>query len=381
MFVNSKVGALEKWIKSKGARARLSASPNAYTRAIASSPCSLCVSTLPRHLPPTSTATVSLATCLALSTATLIPAFASRRNQVSALAPLLPFRSALPPCATSPLLLTRDVEDRRASHRSSRPHVSGLTSPGGAPASSCRAPSNAPKRADAVALLFQPCQARPCSSLPPLMSHAAAPRAPGPAAHRAPPLPQARAGSDALTKQWNRGEYLKPLPCPRAHHRRPAPPATGPPRQRHREHRLCSGLLSEPRASRHHHRTTPSTQFPSGRPPSPWSTFHSEFPLSPPHKIRPPSRQRASRPFPPPPLTADHRNRPAPSSPVRHGHRALFPVWVGQFRPIGTVGLFILLWINLNNSNDIQTSEISRKLNKFHKNMKPLLIFEFKYIL
>jgi hypothetical protein len=55
----------------------------------------------------------------------------------------------------------------------------------------------------------------------------------------------------------------------------------------------------------------------------------------------------------------------------------LFPM-AGQFWPIGTVGLFILLWINLNNSNEIQTSEISRKHNKFHKNMKPLLMFEFK---
>jgi hypothetical protein len=28
----------------------------------------------------------------------------------------------------------------------------------------------------------------------------------------------------------------------------------------------------------------------------------------------------------------------------------MFPIWAGQFQPIGTVGLFILLWINLNNS-------------------------------
>jgi hypothetical protein len=52
------------------------------------------------------------------------------------------------------------------------------------------------------------------------------------------------------------------------------------------------------------------------RPPS-WSTFYGEFLLSPPPKIRPLSRQHASRPFLPPPLTAGHRNRPAPPSPVR----------------------------------------------------------------
>jgi hypothetical protein len=51
--------------------------------------------------------------------------------------------------------------------------------------------------------------------------------------------------------------------------------------------------------------------------PPPWSTFYDEFLLSPPPKIRPPSRRHASRPFPPPPLTASHRNRPASPSPMR----------------------------------------------------------------
>jgi hypothetical protein len=49
---------------------------------------------------------------------------------------------------------------------------------------------------------------------------------------------------------------------------RPAPPAMEPPRRRHREHRLCSELLSEPWARRHHHQMTPSTPFPSGRLPT-----------------------------------------------------------------------------------------------------------------
>jgi hypothetical protein len=50
--------------------------------------------------------------------------------------------------------------------------------------------------------------------------------------------------------------------------RRLAPPSMEPPHRRHREHRLCSELLSEPQARRHHHRTTLSTPFPSGRPPT-----------------------------------------------------------------------------------------------------------------
>jgi hypothetical protein len=54
----------------------------------------------------------------------------------------------------------------------------------------------------------------------------------------------------------------------------------------------------------------------AARPP-PWSMFYVEFLLSPPPKIRPPSRRHASRPFPSPPLTAGHRNRQAPPSPVR----------------------------------------------------------------
>jgi hypothetical protein len=42
---------------------------------------------------------------------------------------------------TAPLLLMRDVKDRRAGHRSSHPRVSGLTSPSSALASSNRPPS------------------------------------------------------------------------------------------------------------------------------------------------------------------------------------------------------------------------------------------------
>jgi hypothetical protein len=109
---------------------------------------------------------------------------------------------------------------------------------------------------------------RPTSSLPLLMSRAAAPRAPGPATQRVPPLPQAWAVSDVSTKQWRWGEYPKPPPCPWVHHRRPAPLATGSPHWSHREHHLCFELLFEPRACRHDHWTTPSTPFASGRPPA-----------------------------------------------------------------------------------------------------------------
>jgi hypothetical protein len=62
-------------------------------------------------------------------------------------------------------------------------------------------------------------------------------------------------------------------------------------------------------------RRSPRRSPPATRPP-PWSTFYGEFLPSPPPKIRPPSRRQASRPFPPPPLTAGHRNRSAPPSPV-----------------------------------------------------------------
>jgi hypothetical protein len=63
-------------------------------------------------------------------------------------------------------------------------------------------------------------------------------------------------------------------------------------------------------------RCSPRRSPPTDLPP-PWSMFHDEFSLSPPPKIRPPSRRHASQPFPPPPLTAGHRNRPASPSPVR----------------------------------------------------------------
>jgi hypothetical protein len=48
--------------------------------------------------------------------------------------------------------------------------------------------------------------------------------------------------------------------------------------------------------------------------------------------------------------------------------------------PLSQVGLEAN-GIKLNNSNEIQTSKICTKFNKFYKNMKPHLIFEFKYIL
>jgi hypothetical protein len=48
--------------------------------------------------------------------------------------------------------------------------------------------------------------------------------------------------------------------------------------------------------------------------------------------------------------------------------------------PLSQVGLEAN-GIKLNNSNEIQTSEICRKFNKFYKNMKPHMIFELKYIL
>jgi hypothetical protein len=69
----------------------------------------------------------------------------------------------------------------------------------------------------------------------------------------------------------------------------------------------------------------------------PWSMFHGEFPLSPPPKIRPLSHQRASRPFPPPPLTAGHRNRPAPPSPVRQ--RPGLPCLYSHHGPPAQLGL------------------------------------------
>jgi hypothetical protein len=58
----------------------------------------------------------------------------------------LPSRSAFPPCAAALLLLACHVEDRRASHRSSRSRGSGLTSPSRALASSYRPPSRPRKK-------------------------------------------------------------------------------------------------------------------------------------------------------------------------------------------------------------------------------------------
>jgi hypothetical protein len=58
----------------------------------------------------------------------------------------LPSRSAFLPCAAALLLLARHVEDRRASHRSSRSRGSGLTSASRALTSSYRPPSRPRKK-------------------------------------------------------------------------------------------------------------------------------------------------------------------------------------------------------------------------------------------
>jgi hypothetical protein len=74
------------------------------------------------------------------------------------------------------------------------------------------------------------------------------------------------------------------------------------------------------------------------------------------------------------------------ASPSRPGLKANLagPCNLGQAKAISLSGpcaqyfITISIWIILNNSNEIQTFEFSRKLNKFHKNMKPPLVFDFK---
>jgi hypothetical protein len=66
----------------------------------------------------------------------------------------------------------------------------------------------------------------------------------------------------------NLGLLPEPLAATRSRPQATPPPATEPPCRRHCEHRLCSGLLSRPRASRHHHRTMLSTPLPSDCPPA-----------------------------------------------------------------------------------------------------------------
>jgi hypothetical protein len=80
--------------------------------------------------------------------------------------------SVLLPCTAASLLLTRDVKDHRVNHRSNRPCVFSLTSPSGAPTSSCQPPSNAQRepmqslcsssRAEHVALLLAATVDEPC---------------------------------------------------------------------------------------------------------------------------------------------------------------------------------------------------------------------------
>jgi hypothetical protein len=160
--------------------------------AIASSPRSPRAATLPCHLPPTSTAAVSLATCSALSTATLIPAFASRRNQVLPLAPCFHpaqfFQLALPlRCCARAMSGTAALATGAAAHTSPRRRVVGHQA--------------TPRESGCSRSSLHAAQsACPSSSLPPFTSRAATPRAPGLAAQRAPPLPQARVGSDVSTK-------------------------------------------------------------------------------------------------------------------------------------------------------------------------------------
>jgi hypothetical protein len=104
--------------------------------------------------------------------------------------------------------------------------------------------------------------------------HTAAPRATTPttasrAAPRRPPQAPPNLGllPELLATARSRSQATPRCHCHReAPPHRPAPPATEPPHRCHREHHLCSGLLSEPRASHHHHRTTLSTPFPFGRP-------------------------------------------------------------------------------------------------------------------
>jgi hypothetical protein len=74
------------------------------------------------------------------------------------------------------------------------------------------------------------------------------------------------------------------------------------------------------------------------------------------------------------------------ASPSKPGLKANLagPCNLGQAKAISTSGpcaqyfIIIFIWIILNNSNEIQTSEFSRKFNKFHKNMKSPLVFDFK---
>jgi hypothetical protein len=74
------------------------------------------------------------------------------------------------------------------------------------------------------------------------------------------------------------------------------------------------------------------------------------------------------------------------ASPSRLGLKANLagPCNLGQAKAISPSGpcaqyfITISIWIILNHSNGIQTSEFTRKFNKFHKNMKPPLVFDFK---
>jgi hypothetical protein len=147
---------------------------------------------------------------------------------------------------------------------------------------------------------------------------------------------------------------------------------------------------------------TPSPSFHRHQGAPPWIDLpvSPRPPLTP--QIGPPLRRRASRAVFPPPRAASDQNR-RPPSPARHGERAPLlrtqaaspsrpglkanlagPCNLGQAKAISPSGpcaqylLIISIWIILNNSNEIQTSEFSRKFNKFHKNMKPPLVFDFK---
>jgi hypothetical protein len=169
--------------------------------------------------------------------------------------------------------------------------------------------------------------------------------------------------------------------------------------------RRCRADTSVPGANRQlhqPHRMTPSPSFHRHQGVPPWTDLPVSPRRPPTPQIGPPLRRGAPRPVSPPPRAASDQNR-WPPSPARHGERAPLlraqaarpcrpglkanlagPCNLGQARAINPSGLcaqyliIISIWIILNNSNEIQTSEFSKKFNKFHKNMKPLLVFDFK---
>jgi hypothetical protein len=144
MFVNFEVGPLKKWIKLKGLRAHISATTASSDRVrpllppdrrCPQSSTALCCRPPQFFVSPTVHA--AMAMCAA-------PLLLPTRRPVSFSPPrcaiLFPSPSHLCIARSSPaapLLLVRDVKDRRAGHRSSSPRISSFTFLSGDVASSC----------------------------------------------------------------------------------------------------------------------------------------------------------------------------------------------------------------------------------------------------